>query len=139
MDYQEFKAQYNKRLAGMKAKKQEILGVVSKDGDAVVFNVREPGLSILFFEKEKATGAMVSCKMNANAATEALVAYACAVDVFTRATETRRNKWLERLHLFDGKLTRKGSNLSAGKHTMEVMMGMPSADMMSLSIFEAKD
>lgn len=139
MNHQDFKAQYNERLSAMKADKHAILGVVSKDGDAVVFNTKTPGISILFYDKEKACGAMVSCKMSIITASAALVNYACAVDVFMGVTEARRNKWLERLHLFDGKLTHKGSNLTVGKHTMEVMVGKPSAGMMTLSIFEAKE
>ena len=141
MDYQAFKEAYNSRLAaaGEQAQALRILGVVKQDGDAVVFNTAMPGINILHYNKEQASGAIVSGHMSPESSTTAVIAYAVCLDVYLQLPEKRRNKLLERLHLFDGKLTNKGSNITCQEHMLEVRPGHPAPSMISFLVTQTKE
>jgi hypothetical protein len=135
MDRQTFTAQYNARVAEMKAPELAILGMVARDGDAEVLNLTRPGLAMIHFDKPEGQGVIVGCSMREQEAfLKGLVAYGACLDVMMGVSETRRNKLLTRLHLFDGKLTTRGSNLTVKNHLMEVMPHQPEPGMMSFSV-----
>jgi hypothetical protein len=55
----------------------------------------------------------------------------------TGLNEKRRNKLLQKLHLFDGKLTAAGSNCTAGEWMVEIRPGDPVRGWISFALVDA--
>lgn len=135
MDRTALRTAYNARIMEMGAEeKLACLGVVKQDGDAAVLNTRTVGVNLLHFAKDAAWGVIVSGWMDAASATAALKAYAACIDLMMGVTEKKRNEYLGRLHMFDGKLRPQGSNLTVRGHLMEIRPAHPAKGMISFTV-----
>lgn len=112
MDWKELKEQINAQLESKKASPR-VLGQIEIDGDAVLLGTTDPGTHLIVFDKEKMVGVTVVGNAKEGYLT-ALLIFSALIDVKMQVTEKRRNKYLERLNLFNGKLNNKGSNLRTG-------------------------
>lgn len=134
MNWKEFMEKYNARAAAAGAIDQcGLRGAVRKDGDAVLLSTAHHAVSVIFFEKDKAEGALVIGPMMRDAVT-ALEVYAFAIDTLMDVALKKRNEYLERLHLFDGKLLSKGSNLTVKGHLLEVRPRHPGAGLICFTV-----
>jgi hypothetical protein len=68
----------------------------------------------------------------------AFLAYAICIDIISGKSEKARNKLMERMHLFDGKLGPKGSNRSQGDCIFEVQPHQPERGMISYSAVKTR-
>lgn len=135
MERNDFVKVYNERVKAMGAlDRAECLGTIKVDGDAAIMNTRTPGVNLLYFAKEAAQGVIVSGRMDGGRATDALLVYAACIDVLMGVTEKKRNEYLEKLHLFDGRLGPKGSNLTVRGYLLEVRPGHPTQSMISYTV-----
>ena len=149
MDALEFMRRYNGRVDAMGAgAKVKCLGITKKTSYTKQGSDEKAGEACLMATKTQAVsivhiggpiqGCIVYSPMSPDKVTDGLVAYSACLDVITGLNEKRRNKLLEKLHLFDGKLTTAGSNCTAGEWMTEVRPGDPARGWISFALVDAE-
>ena len=118
MELSEFKRAYNARIKEMGAQaRAECLGVIEKAdysgpegaaGKAQLLSVRTQGIGLMHIDGA-IKGCIVHAPLEKGKAVDGLIVYSACIDVLMGTNEKQRNELLDRLHLFDGKLTGKGS------------------------------
>ena len=144
MELSEFKRAYNARIKEMGAQaRAECLGVIEKAdysgpegaaGKAELLSVRTQGIGLMHIDGA-IKGCIVHAPLEKGKAVDGLIVYSACIDVLMGTNEKQRNELLDRLHLFDGKLTGKGSNRSVKGWTLEVRPGDPGKGWLSYTVF----
>lgn len=148
MDALEFMQRYNARVDAMGAgARVKCLGITEKTTYTKQGSDEKAGEACLMATKTQAVsivhiggaiqGCIVYSPMSPDKVTDGLVAYSACLDVMTGLNEKRRNKLLQKLHLFDGKLTAAGSNCTAGEWMVEIRPGDPGRGWISFALVDA--
>ena len=148
MDALEFMQRYNARVDAMGAgARVRCLGITKKTTYTRKGSGEKAGEACLMATKTQAVsfvhiggaiqGVIVYSPMSPDKVTDGLIAYSACLDVMTGFGEKRRNKLLQKLHLFDGKLTAAGSNCTAGDWMAEIRPGDPERGWISFALVDA--
>lgn len=147
MELLEFKRAYNARIREMGAQaRAECLGVIKKTeysgpdgaaGKAELLSVRTQGIGLVHIGG-MVNGCIVHAPLEKGKAVDGLNVYSACIDVLMGTNEKQRNELLDRLHLFDGKLTGRGSNRTVKGWTLEVRPGDPAQGWISFAVIDGK-
>jgi len=147
MDALEFMQRYNARVDAMGAgARVKCLGITKKTTYTKQGSDEKAGEACLMATKTQAVsfvhidgtiqGCIVYSPMSPDKVTDGLVAYSACLDIMTGMNEKRRNKLLDKLHLFDGKLTTAGSNCTINGWMTEVRPGDPARGWISFALVD---